>query len=162
MATYCESEIVGKEGKNGFRRSYDVLVNAPGYREVNTKIDIYHCLGQCLVNRTFVAIVSESAKMVTIKGKVKVSGPSIENGGSTWTEKFASGAPIKFQRSTMVEFSTTSDANGNYQITVPVGTYRVYATAQAGCYMCAEYFGHIASTGDPTVLNIILRFYGEG
>jgi hypothetical protein len=151
VSTYCESEIVGKQGKNGFTRAYDVLVNAKGYREAKAKVSIYHCLGQCLANRSFITIVNESAKLVTIQGTVKLSDSTV-----------VSAAPIKFKRSNMVEFSTTSDANGNYQITVPAGTYSVHAKAKAGCFMCVEYFGNIVGTDDPTVLNIILRFYPEG
>ncbi len=164
VSTFCQSEIVGSDKRNKFSRLYDVLVSAKGYREIKTKISIYHCLGQCLVNRGLITIVREAAKLVTIKGTVKVSEPASYNkkGQLAWLEKMVAGAPIKFRRGTMVEFVTTSDADGNYKITVPVGAYGVYATASPGCFMCAEYFGNIVGKEDPTVLNIMLRFYGEG
>jgi hypothetical protein len=164
IATFCQSEILSKEKlKNGDFKQYDILVRAKGYRETKAKISIQHCVGSCLVNRAFVTIVNESAKLVTIKGNVKLlSSGYNDKGRLVSSEKTVFGAPIKFRRSTMVEFFTTSDADGNYKITVPAGAYGVYATAAPGCFMCAEYFGKIVGNEDTTVLNIILRFYGEG
>ena len=164
IATFCQSEILSKEKlKNGDRRQYDILVSAKGYRETKAKISIQHCIGSCLVNRAFVTIVNESAKLITIKGNVKLSTSGYNDKGRlVSSEKTVSGAPIRFKRSTMVEFFTTSDAEGNYKIAVPAGNYSVYATAAPGCYMCAEYFGSVVGDKDPTVLNIKLLFYGEG
>ena len=147
---------------NGHKQ-YDILVGAKGYQETKAKISIQHCIGSCLVNRAFVTIVSESAKLVTIKGLVKIySAGYNEKGKIVSSEKIVAGAPVQFRRSTMVSFFTKSDIDGNYNITVPAGAYSVYATAAPGCYMCAEYFGNIVGDKDPTNLNITLRFYGEG
>lgn len=162
-ATYCESAMERKDESERYTRQYDVSVKVDGYRDGKAKISIFHCLGSCLVNRGFITVVSNSARLVTIKGKVTMSVARYdEKGGIVRSEKLISGAPITFRRSTMVQFSATSDAEGNYTITVPAGTYGVYATAAPGCYMCAEYFGKIVGDEDSTDLNIALVFSGEG
>lgn len=164
IATFCQSEILSKEKlKSGDRRQYDVSVSAKGYQETKARISIQHCTGSCLVNRAFITIVSELAKLVTIKGNVKLSSSGYtDKGRLVSSEKTVSGASIRFKRSAMVEFFTRSDAEGDYRIAVPVGNYSVYAAAAPGCYICAEYFGNIVGEKDPTILNIKLLFHGEG
>lgn len=153
IATFCQSDILSEEKlKNGDVRHYDIWVSAKGYHETKAKISIQYCIGQCLVNRAFVTIVNESAKLVTIKGKVKLSSSGYNDKGRLVSSKKAvSGAYVRFKRSTMVEFFTKSDADGNYKIAVPTGNYGVYAAAAPGCYMCAEYFGNVVGNKDPTV-----------
>ncbi len=169
-ATFCERKGAEANYEIGSTQQYDYLVSAKGYRPVKHKISICYSRVQCSVRNDSVArngalttIVSESAKLVTIKGTVKIASAAYDKKGRlVHSERTISGAPIHLKRSTMVEFFTTSDAEGNYKIAVPAGNYNVYATAAPGCFMCAEYFGNVVGDNDPTVLNIKLLFYGEG
>ncbi|MEQ1644354.1 MAG: hypothetical protein ABL959_12985 [Pyrinomonadaceae bacterium] len=164
IATFCQSEILSKQRlKNGDRRQYDVLVSSKGYRETKATLSIHHCTGSCLVNRGFITLVSDSAKLVTIKGKVKLSSSGYNDKGRIIrSEKAVSGAFIRFKRGAMVEFFARSDTQGNYRIAVPVGNYSVYAAEAPGCYICSEYFGNVVGDKDPTILDIQLLFHGEG
>jgi hypothetical protein len=166
-ATFCERKPAAGDNPSRFGKKYDYLVKANGYRSAKYKINICYSRVPCTVdneayNRIMAHIISESAKLMSIKGTVRSESATYNDKGQiVRSEKLVSGAPISFKRSTMVEFFTTSDARGNYEIIVPAGSYSVYSTAAPGCFMCAEYFGNVA-TADDTKLDIMLRFLGEG
>lgn len=164
VAKFCQTEILRKiEANKDRRKVYAVSIKAEGFYPIKSKVSIYHCFGSCVVNRGFFTVVSRSAKLVTIKGKVKSESASYDHKGRLIrNEKSVAGASIRLKRGIMTEFFTTSDARGNYEIKVPIGSYSVYSSAAPDCYMCAEYFGSVDAAADTTTLDIMLRFLGEG
>ena len=74
------------------------------------------------------------------------------------------GAVVRFTNEKGDVFSATTDKNGKYRISLPLGKYTIYSTASEGCWMCAEYYSKdlLIVKKRKIILDITLRFFGEG